>query len=227
MAVLTGALSSINASLAIQTDALNSGIAAFDVSGVFTGTINFQATINGTNWFNVAAMPAAGGQSSQTAAAPGQFFVATQGYNQVRAFMSAFTSGSAVVSADTSLGTLPGAPTANGGGGADSTQSSGTSVAPGAGGVIVAAITPGPGTWLVQAATAIGAGVPVAADVGNMQLMKNAGVLSKLTAAINASSLNPPIRVTLIAGDTLSIQAIGAATAGVAYNATLVATKVG
>ena len=95
------------------------------------------------------------------------------------------------------------------------------------GGTIVSAINPGAGTWRVEVTCGTTAGSPVLADVANMQLNKNAGAVATLGNPVSGFAPMPAIKVTLAAADTLSIVAIGAATASVIYAAMLTATKVG
>ena len=90
-----------------ENEALTLGTAdadsvALQVTGTFTGTITFEASVDGTNYASLAVKA-----SSQTAAATlvttttavGVFTVNTQGLPYVRARMSAYTSGDAVVTA--------------------------------------------------------------------------------------------------------------------------------
>lgn len=107
----------------------------------------------------------------------------------------------------------------------DSSQNAGAASAPGAGGTVVAAITPGAGTFVVRVTCGTTGGTPVIGDIANMQLNKNAGAFAKLGNPINTVAPMPPLRVTLVAGDTLSIVAIGAATASVIYHAMLTAQR--
>jgi hypothetical protein len=100
----------------------------------------------------------------------------------------------------------------------DSVVGFGAVTAPGAGGAIVANLTPAAGTYLVRGT---GAGSPVAADVGNMQLNKNGSLFAKLGNPIANVAPMPPIRITLNGTDTIGVVAIAAATAGVVYTATL------
>jgi hypothetical protein len=108
---------------------------------------------------------------------------------------------------------------------ADSVNGFGATTAPGAGGDVVAAFTPGVGTWLIQISLGASAGTPGAADVGNMKLMKNAATVCVLANPINRIAPMPPVRLTLLATDTIGIKAVVVATAGVVYEALLTATK--
>jgi hypothetical protein len=88
------------AEAALTLTALTADTVAVQVTGTFTGTITFEASVDGTNYVAIA-MKA----SSQTAAATlvtttttvGLFSVAIQGFTNFMARMSAYTSGDAVV----------------------------------------------------------------------------------------------------------------------------------
>lgn len=85
-----------DAALTLAVDDADS--VALQITGTFTGTITFEASVDGTNWASVAVKA-----SSQTTAttlvttttAAGVFTLNTQGLPYVRARMSAYTSGSA------------------------------------------------------------------------------------------------------------------------------------
>lgn len=76
-----------------------SDVVAFQVTGTFVGTVTFQATIDGTNWVALSMTPSAGGAAVTTAAAAALVRGVCSGYSQVRAQVTAFTSGTIVVSA--------------------------------------------------------------------------------------------------------------------------------
>ncbi len=69
---------------------------AVDLRGTFTATVTFQGTINGTDWFTVAVLPAGGSvnvASVTTATAAGAWVGHAPGFAQIRAIATAFTSG--------------------------------------------------------------------------------------------------------------------------------------
>lgn len=69
---------------------------AIDLRGTFTATVTFQGTINGTDWFTCAVLPAGGSvnvASVTTATAAGAWVGHGSGFAQVRAIATAFTSG--------------------------------------------------------------------------------------------------------------------------------------
>lgn len=94
----TGSLAALNATVELVLNG-NEGFAV-DVRNVFVGTITFQGTIDGTNWFPVNVSPAgAAGNVAlvSTTAAVGAWLGSAAGCLRVRAIMTAFTSGSATV----------------------------------------------------------------------------------------------------------------------------------
>lgn len=94
----SGALTALNASLPLVLDGA-SGFAV-DLRGTFVGTVTFQATIDGTNWFSIVTLPAASGvnvAAVSTATAPGAWVGPANGFLAVRAILTAYTSGSVTV----------------------------------------------------------------------------------------------------------------------------------
>jgi len=70
------------------------GAVAFQLSGTFSATVSFEATVNGTVWVAWAVVPpGTAGVRVLTAAAPGIWHANVAGYKAVRARVSAFTSG--------------------------------------------------------------------------------------------------------------------------------------
>ena len=70
------------------------------VQGITTATITFEATIDGTNWVPVAAMTRADNSTmATTATADGIYQVSVGGLRQVRARISAWTTGTITVTA--------------------------------------------------------------------------------------------------------------------------------
>jgi len=73
---------------------------AFVVTGTFTGTITFEASVDGTTFAAFGMQVPTGGAIVSTATAPGTFAAianSCQGFETVRARMSAYTSGTALV----------------------------------------------------------------------------------------------------------------------------------
>lgn len=107
-------------------------------------------------------------------------------------------------------------------------------VAPGVGGAIttLAAGSLPAGTYDVDVFTSYDAGVPAAGDINNMEFRRGAGVISPLqvlAAGAGSISVYGParrFRVIMDGATALSVNATGAGTAGVGYNAQLIATRV-
>ncbi len=73
---------------------------AFLITGTFSGTITFEASVDGTTYAAFGVQVPTGGTIVSTATAAGTFAAVAnscQGYETVRARMSAYTSGSALV----------------------------------------------------------------------------------------------------------------------------------
>lgn len=96
--VTSGVLNALNANIALVLNGTNG--ATIDVRGSFVASLAFQGTIDGTNWFTLVAMPVASGSNSvlvSTASAPGAWHVLTAGLQQIRVFVTGFTSGTAAI----------------------------------------------------------------------------------------------------------------------------------
>lgn len=94
----TGSLGALNAVSALTLNG-NGGL-SIDVRGTFVGTITVQGTTDGTNWTALTVLPAGTGQGAvavTTVSAPGNWTANAAGFVQVRANMTAYTSGSATV----------------------------------------------------------------------------------------------------------------------------------
>lgn len=67
---------------------------AFQVTGTFVGTVTFEATVDGANWDALEVTDLSDSTSlATTATAPGIFVANCKGLAQVRAQVSAYTSG--------------------------------------------------------------------------------------------------------------------------------------
>lgn len=94
----TGSLGVLNAAIALSLNGASGW--AVDLRGTFVATVTFQGTIDGTNWFTIAILPAGATVSVATvttATAPGQWWGNANGLQQVRAIATAYTSGSVTV----------------------------------------------------------------------------------------------------------------------------------
>lgn len=105
-------------------------------------------------------------------------------------------------------------------------------VAPGAGGAIatIAAGSLPAGTYDVQVLVMFDTGAPVVADINNMEFRRGAAVISSLqvndVVAGYAGGTNRTFRMIMDGATALSVNATAAGTAGVGYNAQLIATRV-
>lgn len=99
----TGSLAALNATVELVTDGLSS--ASIDISGTWVGTITFQGTTDNTTWQNVNAIIPATTVPGVTTTANGVFRLTPGGLQKIRAIMTAFTSGTATITARGSLAT--------------------------------------------------------------------------------------------------------------------------
>ena len=105
----TGSITTLNSNLTSGVATANSAVAlsltgasgwAVDVRGTFTGTITFQGSIDGTNWFSISMLPAGGGvnvAAVTTTTAVGAWTGSANGMQQVRATFSASPTGTATI----------------------------------------------------------------------------------------------------------------------------------
>lgn len=90
----SGSINSLNGTVALSLTGASGW--SVDLRGTWTATVTFQGTIDGTNWFTIAILPAGGGTSVATvttATANGQWWGNATGLQQVRAIATAFTTG--------------------------------------------------------------------------------------------------------------------------------------
>lgn len=71
--------------------------AAVQVSGTYSGTVTFEASVDGSTWSAANMIVQATGAISSTTTSTGLFILANSGYAFVRARMSSYTSGAAAV----------------------------------------------------------------------------------------------------------------------------------
>jgi hypothetical protein len=95
----TGATATGSGTAITCTEPIEGGFSAviMQVSGTFVGTITFEATVDGNNWVNILVDNLNTGSASLTATGPGIFRATALGLAQVRARISAYTSGSITV----------------------------------------------------------------------------------------------------------------------------------
>lgn len=101
----------------------------------------------------------------------------------------------------------------------DSLMADGRVLAPGAGGAIATLAAPPAGIYEVEVNAVAGAGA-VAADNGNIELRFGATIIGSVNGPITG------IRRTLDGATAISLNATGAATAGVEYSGSIVATRI-
>ena len=73
------------------------GFVAVQVTGTFSATITFEASVDGTNYVAFNMTPSNSGTDASTATAPGAFTKSTGAYSAFRARCSTYSSGSPVV----------------------------------------------------------------------------------------------------------------------------------
>jgi hypothetical protein len=108
---------------------------------------------------------------------------------------------------------------------ADSQRAAGVVAAPGAGAVIASIPAPGAGVYSVEVQTWLQGGAPVAADFTNMQLQHGAVAAGRLLAPTTPIAAVKE-RLTVAAGEAITVNAVAAATAGVNYAAAIGATQI-
>ena len=102
-------------------------------------------------------------------------------------------------------------------------QGGGVQTAPTAATVIATGTATAPGLYEIVVTYGLGAGTPVIGDVGNMNVKHNTTTLTTLPVTIGATP-NAPVTVIrqMATGDTITVTAVGNATSGVGYTATIV-----
>lgn len=87
-----------------NADAGLAGDITFQITGTFSQTLTFEATIDGTNWVALMATNLNTGTGATTTTAAGLFRVDATGLTRFRVRCSAHTSGSSVVTATPTIG---------------------------------------------------------------------------------------------------------------------------
>lgn len=83
-------------------DVVGQAACVLALTGTFVGTVTFEGTIDGSNWFSVMAVKLGDGSIATTATSTGMYRIACAGITSVRARVSAYTSGSITATARTS-----------------------------------------------------------------------------------------------------------------------------
>lgn len=99
---LDATLGSVNAEAI--ADLSGQAALAIDIRGTFVGTMSFEATVGGTNYFAIPAIAQATGAYVTTATAAGVWLARCAGFRRIRVRCSAYTSGAAIVSIRCSQG---------------------------------------------------------------------------------------------------------------------------
>lgn len=111
---------------------------------------------------------------------------------------------------------------------ADTVENAARVVAPGAGAAIVTLVAPAAGTYEVDVVVGYDAGAPAAAELNNMEVQR--GGVALFTPLQVLSVLNnlqgKRFQITFSGANNLTVNAIGAGTAGVGYTAVIIATRV-
>lgn len=89
-------LSALNAETITQLN--GQATLSVDIRGTFVATISFRATIDGTNYFAVPAINVLTGVQATAVTAAGTFYIGCTSYLAVSVIVTAYTSGTAVVS---------------------------------------------------------------------------------------------------------------------------------
>lgn len=90
-----GTLTAASSAVSALVDGFKSAV--LQVTGTFVGTITFEASLDGSAWSTVQVIAQATSALTTTTTAAGLFIVPNPGYSWVRARMSAYTSGTALV----------------------------------------------------------------------------------------------------------------------------------
>jgi len=96
------ATGSITNTQTVEINTQASGACGVQLSGVWTGTVVFEATVNGSIWNPVLAVNSVSGDEVTSTTANGNWVIACAGFQKVRARGNTVTSGSATVFLDAS-----------------------------------------------------------------------------------------------------------------------------
>lgn len=98
----SGTLTAAAQTVAVTLNGNNAGAA--QITGTWVGTITFEASLDGTTWTAINAVSASTSTPQTTTTANGLYRLTPGGVQQIRANMTAFTSGSATISLRASAG---------------------------------------------------------------------------------------------------------------------------
>lgn len=98
--VLTSAATATQASeVTTHMPMVGMNAVALQLSGTFTATVTFEATVNGTNWITMGMTPISGGSVATTGTAAGIWYSAVKGLAAVRGRITTYTDGPVTVTA--------------------------------------------------------------------------------------------------------------------------------
>lgn len=100
----TGTLGALNAEVVLDTPGCN--IVSLNVRSTFVGTLEVSGTVDGTNYTLIPIRPVLGGIYLISTTTTGVWVAGCAGYDKVRVRMTAYTSGSAIVTLLGSTGLL-------------------------------------------------------------------------------------------------------------------------
>ena len=116
----TGSLDAANEEVRVAMPSV--GSVAFQITATFTATITFEASVNATDYVAVSATNLNSGAKSTTATTTGIYIVHAPGARYIRARISAYTSGTAVVYATATTAALQSQAVGTGSGSAVDTE---------------------------------------------------------------------------------------------------------
>lgn len=100
----SGTIAANGASVTLAWREFYNGGVGVQITGTFSGTLQFEMTINGTDYVAVLSTDVTTGSQSATSAATGIFFFNCVGANAVRVTSTAWSSGTATIA----LAAMPG-----------------------------------------------------------------------------------------------------------------------
>lgn len=98
----SGTIAALNAAVSAST--VGCSTAVFNIQGTWLATLSFQGTIDGTNWFGILAQVPLSITTNITTS-NNEFIIPCGGFSQVRVMASAYTSGTATITWESSAGT--------------------------------------------------------------------------------------------------------------------------
>lgn len=130
-----GSITEISQNVSLTLSAAK--VVAVQVTGTWSGTLQFEGSIDGTNFFSVQAIPSTGSTAVTNTGANGNWALPCQGFSNVRLRSSSWGSGTATINIVAADGLTP--VLASGGGGGGGTQyAEGDTTSPATGNVILA-----------------------------------------------------------------------------------------